>query len=91
MKKVYQMYYKKKFITALAKYFSYLPIKTFIKSTHKNHLSEVLLMSTNIFTTHIFITKTYLYNADPLKPHFYIIKLGFTGGMHYFSYFYSKI
>ena len=26
-----------------------------------------------------FITKTYLYNSDPLKPHFYIVKLGFTG------------
>ena len=26
----------------------------------------------------IFITKTYLYNFDPLKPHFYIVKLGFT-------------
>ena len=25
------------------------------------------------------ITKTYLYNSDPLKPLFYIIKLGFTG------------
>ena len=25
------------------------------------------------------ITKTCLYNADPLKPHFYIGKLGFTG------------
>ena len=25
------------------------------------------------------ITKTYLYNFDPLKLHFYIIKLGFTG------------
>ena len=25
------------------------------------------------------ITKTYLYNVDPLKPHFYIVKLGFTG------------
>ena len=24
------------------------------------------------------ITKTYLYNFDPLKPHFYIVKLGFT-------------
>ena len=23
--------------------------------------------------------KTYLYNFDPLKPHFYIVKLGFTG------------
>ena len=27
----------------------------------------------------LFITKTYLYNFDPLKPHFYIVKLGFTG------------
>ena len=26
-----------------------------------------------------FITKTCLYNSDPLKPHFYIVKLGFTG------------
>ena len=25
------------------------------------------------------ITKTYLYNFDPHKPHFYIVKLGFTG------------
>ena len=25
------------------------------------------------------ITKICLYNTDPLKPHFYIIKLGFTG------------
>ena len=25
------------------------------------------------------ITETCLYNFDPLKPHFYIIKLGFTG------------
>ena len=25
------------------------------------------------------ITKTYLYNFDPFKPHFYIVKVGFTG------------
>ena len=25
------------------------------------------------------ITKTYLYNFDPFKPHFYIVKLGFAG------------
>ena len=25
------------------------------------------------------ITKTCLYNFDPLKPHFYLVKLGFTG------------
>ena len=27
----------------------------------------------------LIITKTYLYNFDPLRPHFYIINLGFTG------------
>ena len=27
----------------------------------------------------IFITKTYLYSFDPFKPHFYIVKLWFTG------------
>ena len=25
------------------------------------------------------ITKTRIYNCDPLKPHFYIVKLGLTG------------
>ena len=27
----------------------------------------------------VIITKTSLYNFDPLKPHFYLVKLGFTG------------
>ena len=27
----------------------------------------------------MYITKTYLYNFNPLKPHFYIVKLEFTG------------
>ena len=26
-----------------------------------------------------YIRKTRLYNFDPFKPHFYIVKLGFTG------------
>ena len=26
-----------------------------------------------------FIMKTCLYNFDPLKPHFYVVKLGFAG------------
>ena len=29
--------------------------------------------------TAMHITKTCLYNIDPLEPHFYIVKLGFTG------------
>ena len=36
------------------------------------------------------ITKTYLYNVDPLKPHFNIVKLGFTGVYNIFSYFCSN-
>ena len=35
------------------------------------------------------LTKTRLYNFDPLKPHFYIIKLGFTGVyIIYFFFFF---
>ena len=34
-------------------------------------------------------TKTRLYNFDPLKPHFYIVKLGFTG-VHIIFLIYAK-
>ena len=34
---------------------------------------------TLISTKSLSITKTCLYNFDPLKPHFYIVKPGFTG------------
>ena len=36
------------------------------------------------------ITKTCLYNFDLLKPHFYIVKLGFTGVYIIFVFFCSK-
>ena len=42
------------------------------------------------FISNKYITKTRLYNFDPLKPHFYIVKLGFTGVYIIFSYFCSK-
>ena len=29
--------------------------------------------------SNLHITKTRLYNFDPLQPHFYIVKVGFTG------------
>ena len=35
-----------------------------------------LMLDTNI---QVYITKTGPYNVDPLKPHFYTVKLGFTG------------
>ena len=47
---------------------------------------RILIKSTAIES----IMKTYLYNFDPLKPHFYIVKLGFAGVYIIFSYFCSK-
>ena len=37
-----------------------------------------------------YITKTRLYNFDPLKPHFYNSKTRVYRGIHYFSYFARK-
>ena len=42
------------------------------------------------FTTVGRVTKSYLYNFDPLKPHFYIVKLGFTGEYTLFFLFLLK-
>ena len=44
--------------------------------------SEIsIILQYNVINTyyHESITKTYLYNFYPLKPRFYIVKLGFTG------------
>ena len=41
-------------------------------------LLESLLCTYAITAFFLVIMKTYLYNFDPLKPHFYIVKLGFT-------------
>ena len=40
---------------------------------------STLFASQPAFLDTIHITKTGLYNFDPLKPHFYIVKLGLTG------------
>ena len=40
-------------------------------------LSKTYIKSSYVIIS--FITKTCLYTFDPLKPHFYIVKLGFTG------------
>ena len=37
------------------------------------------------------ITKTCLYNLDPLKPHFYIVKLGLQGYTLFFLFLLKKI
>ena len=53
----------------------------FALSTEENQdRLHTLVCLPNLYKTnkgHI-ITKTYLYNFDPLKPNFYIVKLGFT-------------
>ena len=45
--------------------------------------ADLSLVIANVITNFVaishFITKTCLYDIDPLKPHFYIVKLGFTG------------
>ena len=49
------------------------------QNTFKTQLEKMhclRLVSVSIYSS---ITKTCLYNFDPFKPHFYIVKLGFTG------------
>ena len=50
----------------LGEFFTYLHRRVFVMLTVQLHCFS-------------FITKTCLYNFDTLKPHFYIVKLGFTG------------
>ena len=38
-----------------------------------------------------FITETYLYNFEPFKPNFYIVKLGFTGYTLFFLFLLKNI
>ena len=38
----------------------------------------------------LIIRKTRLYNSDPLKPHFYLVKLGFTGVYIMFFLIYAQ-
>ena len=58
-------------------------------------MNPVLLLLDEVSTnppvcTICHITKTCLYNFDPLKPHFYKVKLGIYRGIHYFCYFCLK-
>ena len=51
-----------------------------IKMGFEDFRTPTILTQTFLF----FITKTCLYNFDPLKPHFYIVKLGYTGYILFF-------
>ena len=46
----------------------------------EDHFAQVDLSLCRAYMPKVhFITKTRLYNFDPREPHFYIVKLGFTG------------
>ena len=59
-------------------------LRTFF-SLDRAHIMPATVLDYVVLLTHqcrmdfYHITKTCLYNVDPLKPHFYIVKLGFTG------------
>ena len=67
---------------------NYQSCKTRIKAVKSSSL--VLKVQLTMIHRATYITKTCLYNFDPLKPHFYIEKTGVYRGIHYFSYFCSK-
>ena len=46
--------------------------------TQKFYKNILQVVGYQVVFLEMFITKTYLYKFDPLKPHFYIVKLGFT-------------
>ena len=67
-------------------YFGRLP------KAHINLNFRILVLKL-IYThsTDLAVTKSYLYNFEPLKPHFYIYKnIGVYRGIRYCSYFWSK-
>ena len=50
------------------------------KKKTKNYAHGAIIRLNTVCTVCLnYITKTCLYSFDPLKPHFYIVKLGFTG------------
>ena len=55
----------------MGKFSIYLNSRVFVMTPN----SDVLFCSVCLSV----ITKTYLYKLDPLKPHFYTVKLGFIG------------
>ena len=63
--------------------FDFVAFVSYCYCQHDNTWLEILITQTENVTFYNMskhtITKTYLYNFDPLKPHFYIVKLGFTG------------
>ena len=66
--------------------------------THKRKkIGDLVLLSAFTYSTVVCetayapITKTCLYNYDPLKPHFYIVKLGLQGYILFFLFLLKNI
>ena len=49
------------------------------KYDYVSHNMSLFMYYYSCFSYVLAITITYQYNFDPLKPHFFIVKLGFTG------------
>ena len=66
--------------------FFYLPVTPKVDPCTRRHRKKKCRVN-NDKTQRQFITKTCVYNFDPLKPHFYIdiVKLGFTVGIFLIS------
>ena len=56
----------------------------------RSFLFPAAFISNQIKQLCAYTTKTRLYNFDPIKPHFYIVKLGFTGVYIIFLIFFAK-
>ena len=59
---------------------------------YDKYLFRSVFIINYFFIKHVkrIFTKTYLYNLDPVKPHFYTVKVEFTGVYIIISYFYAK-
>ena len=62
-------------ITYMCSFFGKTTIRYAFRKTEKHCFMKIICRH-EMFSA---ITKIYLYNFDPFKPHFYIVKLGFTG------------
>ena len=69
----------------------FFQIKEFQVTAPISTLSALVLSGTAVRIQDSYITKTYIYNIDPLKPHFYIVKLGFTGYTLFFLFLLKSI
>ena len=65
--------------------------KTVIVMTRIPHrIHGIVQVFVSLWFYYLIITKTCPCNKDPLTPHWYIVKLGFTEGIHYFLIFALK-